>query len=72
VADPTENGHTSGDAESIADRAEAIANGGGDIPDEELFPTGVLEGDPWNLDMVRKSKLPVELKNYAARFGAAA
>lgn len=59
MADPTENGHTEGDGESIADRAEAIAHG--DTPDEELFPLGVMEGDPWTLDQIRKSKKPIEV-----------
>lgn len=61
MADPTENGGTPDDGESIADRAEAIVGGAAMDLDAEMFPLGVLEGDPWNLDMVRKSKKPVEV-----------
>jgi hypothetical protein len=60
VSDPTENGHTEGDHPlSLAERAAIAAE---QEPDQEtLFPDGFMDGDPWTLANVHKSRKPVEV-----------
>lgn len=56
MPDPTENGSADGDM-SIADRAELAA---ADEEMETLFPEGFIDGEPWNLAQIHKSRVPVE------------
>lgn len=63
MPDPTENGHTEDDEwGGLAQRAAQAAGLNDPIDDpESLFPDGFMDGDEWNLDRVRKSKLPIEV-----------
>jgi hypothetical protein len=60
MPDPTENGRTEGDFPlSIEERAALEAEH--EPSQEELFPSGFMDGDPWTLSRIHKGNKPVDV-----------